>query len=73
MAKKAKSRRPGLLRTLHDGRSVDLVEQVIEEELLPFPAGKHDDMIDAMSRIYDMPMVWPSTTQQAAPRRYKVN
>lgn len=63
---------PGLLRTLHDGRSVDLVDVLIEEEMLPFPAGKHDDGIDAMSRIYDMPLSWPGGTgAQSEPRRYR--
>ena len=36
-----------------DGNTVDLVHQLVEEELLTFPVGKHDDMIDALSRILD--------------------
>lgn len=44
-----------------DGKTYHPIEVMIQEEMLPFPNGKHDDGIDAMSRIYDMPIIWPST------------
>jgi predicted phage terminase large subunit-like protein len=48
-----------LWRTLHDGKVVDLMLAIIEEELLAFPVPLHDDFLDAMSRIYDCQLVWP--------------
>jgi len=50
-----------IYRTCHDGVTRNLIEQFIEEELLPFPGGRHDDSIDGLSRIAepDMPIVWP--------------
>lgn len=31
------------------------------DEMVPFPNGKHDDCLDAMSRIYDIPVIWPNS------------
>lgn len=42
-----------LHRTIYDGRVVDLIDEFINQELLPFPVGTHDDMIDAIARITD--------------------
>jgi predicted phage terminase large subunit-like protein len=36
-----------------EGETVELVTSFIQEELLVFPVGKHDDMIDAFARILD--------------------
>lgn len=36
-----------------DGNQYELVDQLIKEELLVFPVGRHDDMIDAFARILD--------------------
>lgn len=58
-------RRIVLPRTLHytgyDGRTNDLVHDFIEQELLGFPVGTHDDMLDALARLLepDMPLLWP--------------
>lgn len=50
-----------LHRTMFDGRTVDLVEQFIEREYLPFPVGAWDDFFDMLSRICDeeMNIVFP--------------
>jgi hypothetical protein len=40
--------------TNSEGNVVDLVQTFIHEEFLPFPVGAHDDMMDALSRIYDV-------------------
>ena len=50
-----------LHRTQHDGVTRNLIEQFIEEELLSFPGGRHDDSLDALARLAepDMPIVWP--------------
>lgn len=40
----------------------DLVRVFIDEEFLPFPVALHDDMLDSMSRVYDLypgGMPWP--------------
>lgn len=50
----------GMVRMTEDGQEYEPMERVIEEEMLPFPLGKHDDGLDALSRIYDMPIIWPS-------------
>lgn len=39
--------------TGYDGVLCDLVQSFIEEELLPFPVGKHDDMLDSLARIVE--------------------
>ena len=45
-----------------EGVPKDLVSVFVEEEMIAFPAGAHDDMIDALSRIAEpeLPLVWPS-------------
>lgn len=39
--------------TDYENKKTDLIEDVINNELDPFPVGVHDDSIDIMSRIYD--------------------
>jgi predicted phage terminase large subunit-like protein len=39
--------------------SKDIINELIETEMLPFPVGRHDDLIDAISRVYDMPRQFP--------------
>lgn len=54
-----------LVRTRHDGRTVDIVKELIEEELMQWPVPAHDDLIDAMSRIFDVTLPWPRPVAQA--------
>lgn len=49
----------GIHRTLYDGKTVDLVNALVEEEMMGFPVALHDDALDAITRIFDMDMVWP--------------
>lgn len=42
------------------GREVDLVTYFKDEEYLQFPVAQHDDMIDALSRLCDITMMFPS-------------
>lgn len=42
-----------------EGRSYDLVQEIIKAEMATFPRSRYDDMIDAISRIFDMDMVFP--------------
>lgn len=41
-------------KTNYEGASRDLVSAFIEEEYKPFPVGLHDDMLDALSRMFDL-------------------
>ena len=41
------------------GRSADLVRVFIEEELAPFPVAKHDDLMDALSRLAEPGLILP--------------
>lgn len=43
-----------LYRTNYEGRLQDLVTAFVEEEYKPFPVGLHDDMLDSLSRIFDL-------------------
>lgn len=36
-----------------DGKSYELVKQFVDDEMVVFPVGRHDDMLDALSRITD--------------------
>lgn len=49
-----------LHKTMSDGITYDLIQQFVEEELLNFPASRHDDMLDALSRILDIDIKYPS-------------
>lgn len=40
----------------HNGRMYDLIQNFISEYLI-FPYGSHDDLVDAVSRLYDMEYV----------------
>lgn len=41
------------------GKSSDLVRVFIEEELAAFPVSKHDDLLDALSRLAEPGLVLP--------------
>lgn len=41
----------------------DAIHDMIHQEMIPFPLGKHDDGVDALSRIYDLPIMFPSGNQ----------
>jgi predicted phage terminase large subunit-like protein len=43
----------------YEGRHVDLVQAFLNDEYRPFPVGLHDDLFDAMSRIWDIATIWP--------------
>lgn len=55
-------------RTGYDGKAVDLVQVLIEEEMMPFPVPLHDDFLDALARIFDMNPTWPKASKR--PDRY---
>jgi predicted phage terminase large subunit-like protein len=54
-----------LPRSLHytgsDGKTVDLVQDFVEQEFKPFPVPIHDDLLDAQARLAepDLPLIYP--------------
>lgn len=56
-----------LWRTGTDGKTQDLVQVLIEQEILPWPMPLHDDLLDAMARIKDVSLAWPRGTIDATP------
>lgn len=48
-----------LPRTQHDGRLVDVTRILVEEEMLPWPVPVHDDLLDAIARVFDVDLPWP--------------
>ena len=52
-----------LYRKNEKGLSENLINVIIEQELLLFPKGKHDDFIDGMSMLFDMNPVFPELQQ----------
>lgn len=48
-----------LHRTDHLGVMRDLVDDFVEQEYAPFPVGKHDDLMDGLSRVVDMKLAFP--------------
>lgn len=43
-----------LMRTDYEQKTVDLVSTFIEEEYKAFPVSTHDDMLDALARVFDL-------------------
>lgn len=43
-----------------EGKVYFPLEEMLEEEMIPFPVGRHDDALDSLSRIYDMTLIWPT-------------
>lgn len=62
--------------TDYEGRTVDLVKAFINEEFIAFPVCVHDDMLDGISRIKDLRIVFPKPEDKAdyaIPERDGVN
>jgi len=63
-------------RTSSEGRLLDMTQVLVEEELLPWPVPLHDDLLDAISRLFDVDLPWPKGADvQEGPRtdRYSKN
>ena len=59
-----------LFKVDYEGKHVDLVQSFLNEEYRPFPVGLHDDMFDAMSRIWDIETMWPKARERRVQDRY---
>lgn len=61
-----------LPRTLHytgyDGKTEDLVSVFTEQEYMGFPVGTHDDMLDALARLFepDLSLLWPKPPRKGS-------
>lgn len=53
--------------TMHDGRTVDIIEEFLAKEYSQFPFGEHDDLFDASARILDEDLgaVFPFAPERA--------
>lgn len=49
-----------LYKTDTEGICRNIIDEFIEKEYLPFPYGLHDDMLDAISRICDVTVLYPN-------------
>ena len=52
-------------RLMYDGDSRDMMQDFIQQEVLQFPHGEHDDMLDCLSGAYDIVEVWPADTHSS--------
>jgi phage terminase large subunit-like protein len=48
-----------LFYTMADKTVRNLTTALIEEEMLAWPVPVHDDMLDAIARLFDMDLIWP--------------
>ena len=62
-----------LYKTIYDKSTVNIIEELVESEMMGFPVSLHDDLLDAISRIFDLNMVWPkSVVSEPVKERYVV-
>lgn len=59
-----------LMYTPHDGKTLDLIHALVEEEMMAWPVPVHDDGLDVIARIFDMEIPWPRIAQQGQRDRY---
>ena len=49
------------------GEVIDLVDAFLNQEYLPFPIGRHDDMLDGLARLFEpdksLALKWPSVPE----------
>lgn len=43
----------------YQGKTIDLVKAFLDEEFVAFPVCVHDDMLDGISRIKDLKVIFP--------------
>lgn len=55
-----------LMYTDSEGRTFDLVKELRDSEMATFPRARFDDMLDSISRIYDMGAVFPRHVKKSS-------
>lgn len=52
-----------MIRTDYQKIPRDLMQDFVEEEYVAFPVSIHDDMLDALARLFEpeLPLIWPDT------------
>ena len=57
-----------MIRTDYMGRTIDLVRELVKSEMPTFPKARYDDMLDAISRVYDADLnaIFPAVKSNAA-------
>ena len=53
-----------LYKSDYENKLVDVVDSFIHQEYATFPVGLHDDMLDAMSRLCDVRLEFPNTSNR---------
>lgn len=61
----------GLVYTNSDGKTINLIRHFVEEEFIAFPVCAHDDMLDALSRMFDIDIQYPELISYLGRRRHK--
>jgi len=64
-----------MFRTCSDGKTHDVIDTFINDEYLAFPVPVHDDMLDAIARVFedDINASWPRMeSEYEKPDRYKI-
>lgn len=48
-----------LYKSNYENKMIDIIDEFIHQEYVTFPVGLHDDMLDALSRICDIQIIYP--------------
>ena len=51
-----------------NGHPINLMDELLTKEIDSFPLSKHDDMLDAISRIFDMTVIYPDASEYGSSR-----
>ncbi len=55
------------------GENKDLIEEFLVEEYDCFPVPVHDDFMDMLARVEDVPLIWPKELASHKPKdRYAI-
>jgi len=60
-----------LMYTNYEAQTIDLVRELVKSEMATFPRARYDDMLDAISRVYDddLKVVFPTIKKKTGPKQ----